>query len=479
MSGVAARPRTGPRIYLLAFAQFIVAMDYNIVFVALPDVGRALGFSAQSLQWVLSAYAVGLGGFLLFGGRVVDRLGARRAFVGGLVLFGLACLAGGLAVDQGVLVAARAAQGLGGALLTPATLALIGSGFAEGPERNRALSVWGAAGSGGLAVGALLGGVLTDAWGWEWVLLVMVPLALGAAVLAPFVLAADPRGLRPPAPSSHGVPTEFHGLAAESHGLAAESDGVPAEKPGFDVVGTLLATAASVLLVLGLVTGPETGWVRGGVTVLAGLVVFGVFLLVERRTREPLVPTRLLGNRALLTAIGVILVFQSSLGGAYYLTTTYLQDVLGYRPLTAGLVFLPLTLVSMTASLKLLGPVIARWGVRRALVVGMVGNGVGIGLLAAGMAVQGGFWVLLPGLVVWGIGGGLTFPAMFITASAGVDAGQEGVASAVATTAQQVGGAMGLAVLVAIAGTSAGTAGAALVAGLATVVVGLGLAARR
>ncbi|XVV01841.1 MFS transporter [Actinosynnema sp. CA-248983] len=182
---------------MLAFAQFIVAMDYNIVFVALPDIGRALGFSAQSLQWVLSAYAVGLGGFLLFGGRVVDRLGARRAFVGGLVLFGLACLAGGLAVDQGVLVAARAAQGLGGALLTPATLALIGSGFAEGPERNRALSVWGAAGSGGLAVGALLGGVLTDAWGWEWVLLVMVPFALGAAALAPFVLPPDGRGLRP------------------------------------------------------------------------------------------------------------------------------------------------------------------------------------------------------------------------------------------------------------------------------------------
>uniref|UniRef100_UPI0031D1AAF5 MFS transporter n=1 Tax=Saccharothrix mutabilis TaxID=33921 RepID=UPI0031D1AAF5 len=445
-TGVAARPRTGLRIFLLAFAQFIVAMDYNIVFIALPDVGRELGFSAQSLQWVLSAYAVGLGGFLLFGGRVVDRLGARRAFVGGLVLFGLACLAGGVAADQGVLVAARAAQGLGGALLVPATLALIGSGFAEGPERNRALAVWGAAGSGGLAVGALLGGVLTDAWGWEWVLLVMAPFALGAAVLAPFALAPD---------------------------------AVVGRSGGFDVPGTLLATAASVLLVLGLVTGPESGWVLGGVSVLAGVVLFVVFLVVERRTREPLVPPRLVRNRALLTAIGVILVFQSSLGGAYYLTTTYLQDALGYRPLAAGLVFLPLTLVSMTASLKLLGPVVARWGVRRALVVGMVGNGLGIAVLAAGMAVGGGFWALLPGLVVWGVGGGLTFPAMFITASAGVDAGQEGVASAVATTAQQVGGAMGLAVLVAVAGTSAGTAGAALAAGLATVVVGLGLAARR
>ncbi|MER6900349.1 MFS transporter, partial [Amycolatopsis sp. NPDC000740] len=158
--------RSGLALALLAFAQFVIALDYNIVYVALPDIGRELGFTAQSLQWVVSAYAVGFGGFLLFGGRIVDRFGARRTFVAGLAIFGFACLAGGFAGNPGILDAARAVQGLGAALLTPATLALISTSFAEGPARNRALAVWGAAGSGGLAAGALLGGVLTNALGW-------------------------------------------------------------------------------------------------------------------------------------------------------------------------------------------------------------------------------------------------------------------------------------------------------------------------
>ncbi|ONI89415.1 MFS transporter [Saccharothrix sp. ALI-22-I] len=418
-------------------------MDYNIVYVALPDIGRALGFSSQSLQWVVSAYAVVFGGFLLCAGRVVDRLGARRAFVAGLVVFGVACLVGGLATSPGVLVAARAVRGVGGALLTPATLALISTTFAEGPERTRALSVWGAAGSGGLAAGALLGGVLTDALGWEWTLFVLVPLSLGAAVLAFWVLPADRTG---------GV------------------------RQSFDVPGAVLATAGSVLLVFGLVSGPEAGWVRGGLALAGGVVLLGVFVAVERRTRDPLVPLRLFGNRALVSAIGVVLLFQSSLGGAYYLFTTYLQDQLGYRPLAAVSAFVPLTLVSMTASLKGTGAAIARWGVRVTLVVGMVVNGVGIALLAAAMAWDGGFWLLLPGLLVWGIGGGLTFPAMFVAAASGVADAEQGVASALTTTSQQVGGAMGLAVLIALAGTGFGAAGALAVGGLATVVGGAVLA---
>ncbi|MFD0204632.1 MULTISPECIES: MFS transporter [Saccharothrix] len=440
---VPARARAGLAIALLAFAQFIVAVDYNIVYVALPDIGRALGFSSQSLQWVVSAYAVAFGGFLLCAGRVVDRLGARRAFVAGLVVFGLACLVGGLATAPGVLVAARAVQGVGGALLTPATLALISTTFTEGPARTRALSVWGAAGSGGLAAGALLGGVLTDALGWEWTLFVLVPLSLGAAVTAESVLPADRVG---------GV------------------------RQRFDVPGAVLATAGSVLLVFGLVTGPETGWVRGGLAVAGGVAVLGAFAAVERRTRDPLVPLRLFGNRALVRAIGVVLLFQSSLGGAYYLFTTHLQGALGYRPLAAGLAFVPLTLVSMTASLKGTGAAIARWGVRTTLVVGMVVNGVGIALLAGGMAWDGGFWLLLPGLVVWGVGGGLTFPAMFVAASSGVADAEQGVASALATTSQQVGGSMGLAALIALAGTGFGAPGALAVGGLATVVGGVVLA---
>jgi EmrB/QacA subfamily drug resistance transporter len=430
---------------LLAFAQFVVALDYNIVYVALPDIGRALDFTPQSLQWVVSAYAVGFGGFLLFGGRMVDQAGARRTFIAGLVLFGLACLAGGFAGDPGTLVAARAAQGLGAALLTPATLALINTGFAEGAERNRALAVWGACGSGGLAAGALLGGVLTNALGWRSVLFVLVPLALAATLAARPLLAPDTRRAR---------------------------------TGGFDVTGAVLATAGSSLLVLGLVSGPDAGWLslRGAGALVAGAVLLTVFVLVERRTRDPLVPLRLFGNRALVTAIVVILVFQSALGGAYYVFTVYLQGVLSYDALQAGLAFVPLTLVSMAASLTLTGPLIARWGVRATLLAGMVVNGFGMALLAFGMAVDAPFWSVLAGLVVWGVGGGVTFPAMFAAAGSGVAPGEQGVASALATSAQQIGGAAGLAVLVAVANSVAGVDGlraALLTGGVASVAGGL------
>jgi MFS family permease len=211
--------------------------------------------------------------------------------------------------------------------------------------------VWGACGSGGLAAGALLGGVLTNAWGWPWVLFILVPAALGAALAARPVLAPD----------------------------AGRVTG----RGGFDASGAILATAGSSLLVLGLVSGPEAGWgsLRGAGALTAGLVLLAVFLLVEKRTRDPLVPLRLFGNRSLVTAILVILVFQSALGGAYYLFTTYLQDVLGYNALQAGLAFVPLTIVSMAASLKLTGALLGKWGVRATLFVGMVVNGIGMVLL--------------------------------------------------------------------------------------------------
>ncbi|MGG8408416.1 MFS transporter [Streptomyces sp. 12297] len=327
--------RTGLMLALLAFAQFIVAVDYNIVFVALPEIGSALGFTAQSLQWVVSAYAVAFGGFLLFGGRLVDRLGGRRLFIAGLVIFGLSCLLGGFAESPALLITARAIQGFGGALLTPATLNLIYTRFEEGAPRNKALAVWGACGSGGLAAGALLGGVLTDAWGWEWVLFVLVPMALLAAVLSPGILSADA-----PAAGDQG---------------------------GFDAVGAILATAGSSLLVLGLVSGPEAGWgsLRGAGAIVAGVVILAVFALVETKTANPLVPMRLFGNRSLVTAILIILVFQSALGGAYYIFTIYVQGVLGYDALQAGLAFIPLTIISMAASLKLAGALLGS-GARRA-----------------------------------------------------------------------------------------------------------------
>ncbi|MFD4343954.1 MFS transporter [Streptomyces coelicoflavus] len=413
--------RTGLMLALLAFAQFIVAVDYNIVFVALPEIGSALGFSTQSLQWVVSAYAVAFGGFLLLGGRAVDRLGARRMFILGLVIFGLSCLLGGFAESPGVLITARAVQGFGAAFLTPATLTLINTRFAEGPERNKALAVWGACGSGGLAAGALLGGVLTDAWGWEWVLFVLVPLALFAAAAAPGTLAPDERG-------------------SDARG-------------SFDAVGAILTTAGSSLLVLGLVSGPEVGWgsVRGAGSIVAGIMILAVFTLVENKTSNPLVPLRLFGNRSLVTAILIILVFQSALGGSYYIFTNYLQGVLGYDALEAGLAFVPLTIISMGASLKLAGLLLGSWGPRATLFTGMAVNGIGMIVLAIAMSTGASFWALVPGLIIWGIGGGVTFPAMFVCAASGVAPQEAGVASALATTSQQIGGAAGLAVLVAVA----------------------------
>jgi EmrB/QacA subfamily drug resistance transporter len=436
---VASTQRSGLKLALLAFAQFVVALDYNIVYVALPDIGRALGFTPQSLQWVVSAYAVGFGGFLLFGGRAVDRVGARRMFVAGAIVFGLSCVAGGFAADPGLLVAARAFQGLGAALLTPAILALLNTGFAEGAERTRAFAVWGAVGSAGLAAGALLGGVLTNALGWRSVLLVLALVA---------VLAARPL-LDPDAPVHH--------------------DG------SFDVTGAALATAGSSLLVLGLVSGPDAGWLslRAAGALVLGVALLAVFVLVETRTHDPLVPLRLFRNRGLVTAILVILVFQSALGGAYYVFTTYLQEVLGYNALQAGLAFLPVTVASMAAS-SMVGRVLPRWGARTTLFVGMAVNGAGMVLLALGMAAGAPFWTVLTGLVVWGLGGGLTFPVMFAAAGSGVSPAEQGVASGVASSAQQIGGAAGLAVLVAVANAGVGIDGlrTALWAGGAASVAG-------
>jgi EmrB/QacA subfamily drug resistance transporter len=415
--------RPGLRLGLLASAQFIVALDYNIVYVALPHIGTSVGFSGASLQWVVSAYAIGFGGFLLLGGRAVDRLGPRRMFLAGLALFGAACLAGGFAHNPASLITARAVQGLGAALLSPATLALLSRSYAEGAARNRALAVWGAAGSGGLSAGALLGGVLTDAWGWRSVLFVMVPLALAALGAALRLLDAD-------GPRQGGV-------------------------ADFDLPGAATVTVGAALLVFGLVSGPQYGWAspRCLVGLAVGVLLLAAFLAIEQHSADPLVAVTVLRRHSLLTAMAVILVFQSTLGGGYYLFTTYLQDGRSYTPLETGLAFLPLTIVAMAASLRLTPALLGRWGVRPTLTFGMIVNGVGVAGLGAAMTTRGSFWAALPGLLIWGVGGGITFPAMFVAAATGVESSEQGVASALAVTAQQIGGALGLAVLIAIAGT--------------------------
>ncbi|MFF4257168.1 MFS transporter [Streptomyces sp. NPDC001663] len=437
MPSPSPRRGTGLLLALLAFAQFISAIDYNIVYVALPEIGREVGFDAHSLQWVVSGYAVAFGGFLLLGGRAADILGRRRVFSTALTFYGLSSLAGGLATDPGLLVAARAVQGLGGALLLPATLSLIATTFTEGAERNRALAIWGGAGAVGLALGSLLGGILTNYFGWEAVFYVNVPLALGAAAAAFAIAPKD-------APREHGR--------------------------SFDLAGSLTATVGFTALVFAVVQGPEAGWTSAETiaALLAGVLFIGVFLLIETRAAHPLMPLHLFRNRSLVAAMGITFVFMGTFGAQYYFFTVYLQTVRGYGALATGLAFLPSALVGMVGT-KLSEKLLGKVGVRATIITGLLLGAVGMTALALAMSPGGGYPALLPGVVLLSLGQGIAWTAMFVAAGTGVEAHHQGIASAMASTTQQIGSAVGLAILVAIANSGLHTAtGPDLVPGLRT-----------
>ncbi len=374
---------------LLACAQLIIALDATIVFVALPEISRALDFSAQRLQWVVSAYTVAFGGFLLLGGRATDLLGRRRMYVLGQSLYALASLAGGLAQSELPLILARAVQGLGGALLFPATLALIGNHFAEGPARNRALAIWSIASAFGLALGSALGGALTELFGWASIFLVNVPLAGAAALLALRLIPADARRQR---------------------------------GRRFDLAGALTVTAGATLLVFALVQGPESGWdapsVRFGLYLSVPLLL--AFLAIEHYSRDPLMPLRLLGNRNLQVAMLLTAIFMSSYGVQYYFLAIYFQSVYGYSVLQTGLAFLPATLLC-TLGIRVAERLLARHGARATLVAGLLLGALGLGLLAACLPLGRGFLALLPAIVILSVGQGMTWTAMWVSAASGVD----------------------------------------------------------
>lgn len=440
MSDVASRRTAhgGWALAVLASAQLIVALDYNIVYVALPEIGRELGFSAQTLQWVVSAYALAFGGFLLLGGRAADLLGRRRMFVLALGLYGVSSLVGGFATDPGVLVASRAVQGLGGALLVPATLSLINTMFAEGPERNRALAVWGGAGAGGLAIGSLLGGVLTQWFGWESVFFVNVPLALvvGLGAFA-FLAASEPvRGRR------------------------------------FDVPGAVIATVGVTALVFALIQGPELGWSATAVVaaMVIAVVFLAAFLLLQSRTADPLLPLRLFRNRNLSTAVLITFIFMGTFGSQYYFFTVYLQDVRGFDALQTGLGFVPLA-VLVTIGTRGAEKVVARVGARGTMLTGLLFGAVGMVLFALLMAPAGNYVQLLPAILFISLGQGLTWTGMWVAAGTGVAPAEQGVAASTASTSQQIGSAVGLAVLVAIAAPGTRETVGAFVDGLQVAVV--------
>ncbi|WP_376705665.1 MFS transporter [Mesorhizobium sp. ISC25] len=420
----ASRAKHGATLALLAFAQLIISLDLNIVFVALPEIGAGLGFSGQTLQWVVSAYTVFTGGFLLFGGRAADLIGQRRVFMFALWLYALSSLVGGLAWSPEIIIAARAVQGIGAAFLFPATLSLINRLFAEGPERNRALAVWGGAGASGLTLGSLAGGFLTSAFGWPSVFYVNVLLA-GIAIIAAFAI----------------IPR----------------DSKPHEQRSFDLPGALTVTAGATLLVFTLVQGPEYGWGSTAIIVSAALAAFFLiaFTVIEANNADPLMPLRLFHNRSLVAGMTITFLYMATFGALPYFLTVLLQNVHGFTALQTGLAFL-VPSVAIATGTQAGERLATRFSTRCTLVGGMIVGAVGTALMVSGATAESSYLSLVPGLIVSGVGQGIVWTAMWIAAASGVAHDQQGVASGMASTTLNVGNAIGMAVLIAIANSQIG-----------------------
>jgi len=432
--------RLGLALVVIASAQLMVVLDATIVNVALPHVQRALGFSGGELEWVVNAYAVTFGGLLLLGGRAGDRLGRRRVFVGGLLLFSVASLVGGFATSQGWLLAARAVQGAGGAVIAPNALALITANFPEGGPRNRAMGVYSAMAGGGGAVGLLLGGLLTSYVSWRWVLFVNVPIGLVVAGAAVRVLADSPR------------------------------------RPGpVDVAGAVTATAGVALLVYGLSkagTGPDgvSHWGDGVVvaSLAAAAVLVVAFVLIELRSAYPLLPMRLLADRNRSGAYLIMLCLGTAMFGMFFFLTLFTQTVLGYSAVRSGLAYLPFT-AGIVAAAGLASRLVARVGPRPLIVAGAAAAAGGMYWFSQLSEHAGYPGQLLGPILVTSCGLGLLFVPLSLVALHHVEDQHAGVAASLLNTGQQVGGAIGLAALGTIAWTTvAGTlnnARAAIAAG--------------
>ena len=414
---------------LLCAVQFMVVLDVAIVNVALPSIQSALGFSESGLQWVVSAYTLTFGGLMLLGGRAADLLGRRRVFLVGLAVFSLASLACALAQSDTWLIIARAVQGSGAAIISPAALSIVMTTFAEGRERNKALGIWGAIAGVGGAVGVLLGGVLTDALSWEWIFFINVPVGFA-------VLALGPRLLK-----------ESRVEGATRH---------------FDLFGALTVTAQLVLLVYALVEAPEAGWASLqtiGLLALSGALLVA-FLLIEHRSVAPLVPLGLFRNRSLTGGNVVGFLLGASIFAMFFFLSLYMQQVLGYSPLRTGIAYLAIA-VTIVLSAGASQALVTRLGVKPVLLTGMILTLAGL-LWFTQVSVDGSYWVdLLPGFLVSGVGLGFAFVPVTIAALSGVTNREAGVASGIINTSQQIGGAVGVAILSTVATTRTATALAA------------------
>jgi EmrB/QacA subfamily drug resistance transporter len=425
---IASANRKWLALALLVTVQFMVVLDIAIVTVALPSIQVDLGFSQQDLQWVLSAYALMFGGVLLLGGRLADLLGRRRLFIVGLVLFAVASLLAGLAWSEASLIGARALQGLGAAIITPAALSILTTTFAEGKERNVALGAWGGVGAFGAVAGVLLGGVLTDALSWEWIFFVNVPVGLIALALTPLLL-------------------------TESRDLTAKS---------FDIPGAALVTGGLVALVFAITQANDYGWTSAatiGIFSLSAVLLAG-FLVWETRVTDPLMTFSIFRLRTLTGANVAGLILGTATFSMFLILTLYMQQVLGYSAMKTGVAYLAVAGTAIFWSF-LAANLVTRVGVKPVLVAGMT-------LLAAGVAYftqvsVGGSYVadLLPGFLLISIGLGFSFVPVSIAALAGVQPTEAGLASGLINTSQQIGGALGVAVLSTVATTTTDDAVAA------------------
>ena len=432
---------------LLCTVQFMVVLDVAIVNVALPSIQTDLGFSQENLQWVISAYALLFGGFLLLGGRAADLLGRRRVFRAGLLLFSAASLLSGLAWSDGALIGARALQGLGSAIISPAALSILTTTFDEGAERNAALGAWGAVGAFGAVAGVLLGGILTELLSWEWIFYVNVPVGVAAFAVAPRLL-------------------------GESRDARSQR---------FDLPGAALVTSALVLLVYTLTQAKTNGWGSGetiGQFAAAAALLAG-FVGWERRTPDPLVPFSIFRLRTLVGANVAGVILGTIIFSMFLMLTLYMQQVLGYTPLQTGVAYLAVagtTIVWSAVAAKL----VTRVGVKPVLVAGMAFMTAGLGYFTQ-VSVGGSYLGdLLPGFLLIAIGMGFSFVPISIAALAGVGPSEAGLASGLLNTSQQIGGALGIAALSAIATSATTLTGgfrAAFVAGAAVALVGVIVAA--
>ena len=406
-------------LYVLCLASLMIVLDVTIVGVALPSIKDDLGFTDTSLAWVVNAYLLTYGGFLLLGGRLGDLYGNRRLFLIGISLFTIASLACGLSTSQGFLIAARGVQGLGGAIASAVSLSLMVNLFTEPGERAKAMGIFGFVASGGGSIGVLLGGVITDVISWHWIFLVNFPIG----VLVVFL-------------SMRWLPETNLGVSTR-----------------LDFGGAITVTAALVIAVYAIVNANEKGWTSLHTLGLLGIAaaIFAVFLLIETRVKAPLVPLALFKLRNLATACGVGVLWAGAMFAWFFLTALYMQLVLGYSPLEIGLAFLPGNLIMGVLSIGLSAKLVMRYGFRLPLATGLALAGLGL-LWLARAPVDGSFAVdIFPSMVLLGLGAGMAFNPVLLAAMSDVEPQESGLASGIVNTSFMMGGALGLAVLASVA----------------------------